>query len=333
MTEATNETSIEKHKKTLNKLINLHKKNKLRGVYSDIPDIVYHDRDCPGLSSSGLVSASTKSFGHYVHGLNSNKEPTEAMEFGTAFHKLLLEPDSFHDEYVPEIVKPKFDRRTKAGKAAFAIWQEDIEKPWLDEHGHKKSLSLEKIEKLETMTNLAHRNEYLSNVMLESKFEESFFANVPIDYYTQDELLSMSDDEKSQLKSIFLKCRADIINYDMKIIVDVKTTQDASPKGFGRSCVNFNYDIKAEFYLKILTHLFGPGWNYFFYVAEKEPPFASANYYLYQEVRDNAQRGLTKWLHRFYRESKIKNKDYFYPKKLQPLNLPNYAFSEGRFDV
>lgn len=41
-------------------------------------------------------------------------EPTAALVFGAAVHKMLLEPEGFYDEYA---VAPETDRRTKEGKA------------------------------------------------------------------------------------------------------------------------------------------------------------------------------------------------------------------------
>ena len=40
-------------------------------------------------------------------------EPTPALLFGQVFHKMLLEPDTFGEEFV---VAPEVNRRTKEGK-------------------------------------------------------------------------------------------------------------------------------------------------------------------------------------------------------------------------
>ena len=47
---------------------------------------------------------------------------TDAMVMGSAFHKLVLEPDGFTAEFA---VCPTVDRRTKAGKDAWAAFQAD----------------------------------------------------------------------------------------------------------------------------------------------------------------------------------------------------------------
>ena len=52
------------------------------------------------------------------------KPPTPAMEFGTAVHTAILESDEFEYRYV---AGPQVDRRTKAGKAAWAKCQAENE--------------------------------------------------------------------------------------------------------------------------------------------------------------------------------------------------------------
>ena len=47
---------------------------------------------------------------------------TDAMVMGSAFHKLVLEPDGYSDEFV---VCPTVDRRTKVGKEAWALFQNE----------------------------------------------------------------------------------------------------------------------------------------------------------------------------------------------------------------
>ena len=68
----------------------------------------------PAVGHSGLVRI-MRSPAHYREYVAHPPEPTPAMQLGTAFHTALLEPDRFGQSFV---VAPKFDRRTKDGKAA-----------------------------------------------------------------------------------------------------------------------------------------------------------------------------------------------------------------------
>jgi len=73
------------------------------------------------LSASG-AKVLLKSPSRYRHERLHPAKPTPAMEFGTMFHALVLEPDVFARRYA---LLPGIDRRTKEGKAAFELWQAD----------------------------------------------------------------------------------------------------------------------------------------------------------------------------------------------------------------
>ena len=65
-----------------------------------------------------------------------------AFKFGRAFHKLMLEPDDFDNEW---IVAPKFDRRTKEGKEAAAAFEKQAEgKEVIDEETYTTLLEMQK---------------------------------------------------------------------------------------------------------------------------------------------------------------------------------------------
>ncbi|HID70728.1 MAG TPA: exodeoxyribonuclease VIII, partial [Desulfobacterales bacterium] len=67
-------------------------------------------------------------------------------------------------------------------------------------------------------------------------------------------------------------------------IVDLKTTIDASPESFARSCVNFGYHRQEALYRMIYKLHFGEEPRGFIFVAvEKEPPYAVGVYVLGEE--------------------------------------------------
>jgi hypothetical protein len=79
------------------------------------------------------------------------------------------------------------------------------------------------------------------------------------------------------------KCRPDWHSADGKIIVDVKTTEDASPGKFLRSSVlGWRYHVQAAFYMQGLP----TAEVFLFVVVEKKPPFAVAVYSLPQKLID-----------------------------------------------
>jgi len=75
-----------------------------------------------------------------------------------------------------------------------------------------------------------------------------------------------------------LKARMDWVRENA--IVDLKTTEDASPAGFAKSVSNYRYDLQAAHYRRMLK-LQGRGDLPFYLIAvEKEAPFAVAVYRL-----------------------------------------------------
>ena len=139
------------------------------------------------------------------------KLPTPAMKFGTLFHTMCLENDSFYGQY--KVVE---DKRTKKGK----------------------ELALE----CETkgITVITPQDAALADNMM-----SSIMAN-EVAY----ELLDKGQSEQSfwwshSATGLDLKCRCDKINGDT--IVDLKTTGEggASPDSFTKTITNFNYHLQA----------------------------------------------------------------------------------------
>ena len=75
------------------------------------------------------------------------------------------------------------------------------------------------------------------------------------------------------------KCRPDWLTNDGTLVVDLKTTEDASPKGFQKSVAGFFYHVQAAWYLHGLEQATHRCPEQFVFIAvEKKPPFAVAVY-------------------------------------------------------
>jgi len=109
------------------------------------------------------------------------------------------------------------------------------------------------------MARAVNRHPYAGELLAEGKAEQSFWW----------------DDLDTEMRC---KCRPDWLRSD-GVIVDLKTTTDASPQGFAKSIANFRYNVQAAHYLNgIKAHRF------VFIAVEKEAPYAVAVY----ELDDNA---------------------------------------------
>lgn len=72
-----------------------------------------------------------------------------------------------------------------------------------------------------------------------------------------------------------LKCRPDAL-LPTRAVLDVKTTQDASPRGFAKSVRGFGYDLQAAFYIYACNLENFDVQQFAFIAVEKEPPYAVA---------------------------------------------------------
>lgn len=79
---------------------------------------------------------------------------------------------------------------------------------------------------------------------------------------------------------VLCRCRPDYWRHD-NVVVDLKTTEDASPEGFARSIANWRYDVQAAFYTDGIKSATGRDVRAFVFIAvEKKPPYAVGVYVL-----------------------------------------------------
>jgi len=210
----------------------------------------------PAVGHSGLVRI-MRSPAHYQDYVANPHEPTPAMQLGTAFHAALLEPDRFGETFV---VAPKFDRRTKEGKAAAEAWEV--------ENAGKTALNPEQMAAIQSMAFLVQCHTGAARLLSNGFAEMSGFWVDPD-------------------TGIECKCRPDFLAMDgdaVTGIVDVKTCCDAGVDGFARAIATLGYDVQAAFYQDGFKALTGRTIPFYFIAVEKEAPFAVAAYQASDEV-------------------------------------------------
>ena len=187
----------------------------------------------------------------YVDPKRVEPEPTAAMLLGTAVHTLVLETDQFAERYVaaPEGI----DRRTKAGKELFAEWEAQA--------AGRTVLTKADADLIQAMGRAVHGHP-----------AAAYLLGLP----GKAETTHMWTDEATGLEC---KCRPDWLVDDGSMIVDLKTTEDASPAGFAKSIANFRYHVQASWYLDGLERATGRRPEQFiFLVVEKKWPHPVAVY-------------------------------------------------------
>jgi exodeoxyribonuclease VIII len=173
------------------------------------------------------------------------------MRMGTLVHTAILEPDTLGDRTV---VAPVVDRRTNAGKAAWAEFEASI--------GDRELITADEIEKLKGITEAAWAHPATGKAL-------SMIRDVEASIFWTDPATGVD-----------CRCRPDAI-LSNGTILDVKTTKDARPSEFARSIANFRYHVQAAFYSDGYTAAFGePPRAFVFLAIETEPPFLTALYVL-----------------------------------------------------
>ena len=212
----------------------------------------YHRHSAISKSHLDLVARSPLHYwARYVDPNRVEPEPTPAMRLGTAVHTLTLEPDSWDSRYV---TAPQIDRRTKEGKAT-----------WAEFEALSAGRELISCDDRAVISRMAE-------AVWKHPAAEMLLFKLP----GKAETTHMWTDEATGLQC---KCRPDWLTDDGSLIVDLKTTEDASPAGFRKSIANFRYHVQASWYLDGLERATGKRPEQFIFICvEKKPPHAVAVY-------------------------------------------------------
>lgn len=123
------------------------------------------------------------------------------------------------------------------------------------------------------------------------------------------------------ITGVLCRCRPDWWRDD-NVIVDLKTTEDASPEGFAKSMANYRYDVQAAYYLDGVQQATGKRPKAFVFIAvEKKPPYGVGVYVL---DSDSLELGRAQYQHdlRIYAECVRTGEWPGYGDKIQTISLP-----------
>lgn len=214
------------------------------GIYQLSAD-QYHMDPCPEPSlSSGIAniligqSPAHAWVAHPRLNVNYQREVDSRFDLGSAAHTLLLEKNR-SDRIV--VVDAK-DWRTNAAKEAreaataagkFAVLIEQYDEVCLMAHSAR---------------------EFIDTTELRGLFQDG----------AAEQTVVWQEDET------WFRCRPDWLTQDRRIVVDYKTTENASPEVFARQISRMGYDLQAEFYTRGVRTV----------AEDKEPQFV----FLVQEI-------------------------------------------------
>jgi len=188
----------------------------------------------PRLSPSGAKTL-LKSPALYKYEQENPREPSAEMRFGSMFHALVLEPEQFEKRYA---LAPDVDRRTTAGKDAYARFLRD--------HEGQEAVSVDDWDR-------AHR-------MCDAVIAEA------------SSLLSEGFAEKAytwERDGVPLKSKLDYVG---EHIIDLKTTSADDEDGLQRAAWQFGYHVSAAAYIEAVQAVEGRKLDKHFVFVTKQAP-------------------------------------------------------------
>lgn len=267
----------------------------IAGVFRQLPFEQY--LGMPGVSKHELDLVS-RSPAHLQASKESPPEVTASMQFGTAAHAWILEPERAPDEVV---VAPKVDRRTKAGKEAWAQFEMLA--------GKRVVVSDEDARHLSKMAAAVQTHKLAGKLIKQA---------------SEIEVSCQWLDERTET---MCRCRPDAISG--KFIIDLKTTFDASRHAFANTTHKYRYHVQAAYYLEGCKQLglVDDDAQFLFIAVERKPPYGVAIYALghddLERGRFQYERDLTRYAHC------VKSGNWFgYTETIDYIDLPFYARKE-----
>lgn len=185
------------------------------GIYTadQLSNAAYHSG--PGISCTGLKKIAV-SPAHFKRG---EFKQTAAMAMGSATHSAILEPDSFAEQYVT--LPAGKDRRSTEYKALCASNGADNVLVSAD----------------------AHQISIMQAAVLANPVANKWL-------YQQQGRNELSVYAKDPETGVLVRCRFDRL-LDRGFSPDLKTTTDASPRGFSNAIAKYGYAFQAAFYMDV----------------------------------------------------------------------------------
>jgi exodeoxyribonuclease VIII len=274
----------------------------------------YHaDKSRIGKSGLDLIHKSPAHY--YAKYLDPNRErekQTPALLMGSAVHMAVFEPQDFMKKFV--VINDTAIIAEIGGKAPkqtnrYKEWLQDFAR----ENAGKTILSSEDFEKCLKIKEAVY-NHPTAALLLEGGVAEQ-----RVDWLWQG--------EDKNFNPIQVKCKSKMDWQSHNgFIVDLKTTEDASPAGFGKSIFNYRYDVQGAFYTDAYRQATGNEPRGFIFIAvEKSAPYAVALYYLTPEQIARGRREYEADL-RTYHECLISGEFPAYGIDIKPAQLPAWAY-------
>lgn len=281
------------------------------GMHYGQPNDDYHSS--PGISKTGLSTIISQSPAHY-HWAKTHPEDrkdTLAMDKGSAFHCLVLEPHLFDEQFIeipedapPRPTKPQINAKKPTDLALFRIgWWDDFDA----KHEGKVQFQAEQFANVRHMADAVHAHPVASLLVMPE--------DGPVEcscYYIDPTVKRMA------------KCRPDKWNQTHNALVDLKSARDASFTGFGKAVAEHHYHM-SDAMTRLGMHCAGHTVDeYIFLVVENEPPYGVGIYHLDPITKDFGVREYERSMH-IYNKCMESGDWPAYPPGIRELDMPGWG--------
>lgn len=278
----------------------MEKIKKTPGIYKNVPFEEYLSWDC---FHKSMVSATLRSTAHLHAYIEEEKKSTKFMDFGSLVDCMLMEPDQFPLLFIEQ---PEEYPSAKGDM-----------KPWSNNANFCKDWNAEQADQGKT---IYKASDYQRALKIVHSIGEHDTAAKWLQGAEYQVAIVWQDEETG----IMCKGRLDAITPEM--LIDAKTTGNASPKEFKRTCNNFMYHVQDVMYSEGYKAVTGKELPFGFIVAESESPHCVACYNLGPESKETAKS--------MFRRAITRYKDYLangpvgYSTEQQEIEIPQYAIYE-----
>ena len=263
------------------------------------PNQRYHKSE--GISRSQLFYIS-KSPELFKYMLDNPLEPTKDLVIGSAFHKLVLEPDEFESEF---LITPEVDLRTREWKAVYAEFTSKLTEG-------VTPISQQDYDLISAMRDSVMRNE-LARTILQGTVEQPVYWNDPI----TGELCKCKPDSLTEIG-------------ESRVVVDLKSCRDADEDAFMRACFKYGYDLQVGMYKTGCDIVRGGNHEFVFVCVEKTPPYSVNVLQADDFFIEHGQRLYRRYMD-IYHECKTTGNWYGYGGKqnvINVLSVPSWMMTE-----
>lgn len=263
----------------------------------------YHNHPAVGRSD---IKNARRSYDHFIQGRKSRGTPTPEMLFGTAYHLRMMEEAEFNRRV--KLATDEMVGQSKAAKelrAKLAIEQPDA--LWFD---------AEELGRLELM-----RESALANPKLRMLLEADGMTEVSAFWH-------------DPATGLHCRARPDRIIPTLGVMLDLKSSVDASPEAFRQACARYGYHLQSAWYPEGVLAASGQSGRaiipeapqMIFGVVEKQAPFSVALYTLPKEQVAMAWNLCAAGLETI-RAGAAGEGPTGYPTDIQTLELPPWSFN------